>query len=54
MKNDLTTKEWLALSEALKYINQVAFCEACGDILSDYEKAVEKVENVADYLKSRR
>ncbi|WP_265458699.1 hypothetical protein [Enterococcus sp. HY326] len=53
MKNELTTAEWLALAEALDYVNEVYFYELRGDMVPDYENVVEKVKNTAEKINER-
>ncbi|WP_265460327.1 hypothetical protein [Enterococcus sp. HY326] len=53
MKNELTAVEWLALAEALDYVNEVCFYELRGDMVPEYENALEKVKDTANKIKER-
>lgn len=54
MKNDLTAEEWLALAVALNYMNEEFLYAERGDVVYEYETAVEKVNKVADDIRNRQ
>lgn len=53
MKNDLTAEEWLALSIALDYTNEVCLYELRGDVVEAYERVTEKVKKIAVEIEER-
>lgn len=54
MKNDLTSEEWIALAVALNYMNEEFLYAERGDVVHEYETAVEKVNDVADEIRNRQ
>lgn len=54
MKNDLTAEEWIALAVALNYMNEEFLYAERGDVVYEYETAVEKVNKVADDIRNRQ
>lgn len=54
MKNDLTAEEWIALAVALNYMNEEFLYAERGDVVYEYETAVEKVNKVANEIRDRQ
>lgn len=54
MKNELTAEEWLALTVALNYMNEEFLYAERGDVVHEYETAVEKVNKVAGEIRNRQ
>ncbi|MCD1023488.1 hypothetical protein [Enterococcus sp. SMC-9] len=54
MKNDLTAEEWIALAAALNYTNEEFLYAERGDVVHEYEVAVEKVNKVAEEIRNRQ
>ncbi|MHC5250426.1 hypothetical protein [Enterococcus sp. LJL90] len=53
MKNELTAAEWLALAEALEYLDESIFNIMQNDLEPYLENAVEKVKDTANKIKER-
>lgn len=53
MKNELTAEEWIALAVALNYMNEEFLYAERGDVVYEYETAVEKVNKVAGEIRNR-
>lgn len=54
MKNELTAEEWIALAVALNYMNEEFLYAERGDVVYEYETAVEKVNKVAGEIRNRQ
>lgn len=54
MKNELTAEEWIALAVALNYMNEEFLYAERGDVVHEYETAVEKVNKVAGEIRNRQ
>lgn len=52
MKNDLTAEEWIALAVALNYTNEEFLYAERGDVVHEYETAMEKVNKVANEIRN--
>ncbi len=54
MKNELTAEEWIALAVALNYMNEEFLYAGRGDVVHEYETAVEKVNKVVGEIRNRQ